>query len=138
MLLLALTLAAISSEAAAHMTVVEHRGTSYHVAYRPRITTRTKTVGMSAGTRMSTERCRWTVAVRIDRSIRRAHGAIATSARLPGTHTLKGEHPGTCQQAAGAIASALNRAHTHIAQVAGVDRAALLSDIDAAHALAMQ
>jgi hypothetical protein len=124
-----------------HDIVVQHRSASYEVSYRPHVRTEMKTVGLSAGTRMSTERCRWAMTIQVQREIRRQGESSAMERLLPDTRTLRGDRPGSCTQGRDAIAAEqAARSETlraHLIEVAQADRATVVADIDSAHALAL-
>lgn len=140
MIYLTLALSAALMAGGPHQTSIEHRGATYHITYQPQVQTRMKTVGMAAGTRMSTERCRWSADVKVERIVRRAGRQDGPVKILSGVRTIEGSLPGTCEQARDHILKAQSGRHDivrrHVAAVAAQDRHALLADIDAAHALA--
>lgn len=141
MLHLLLVMAGALGAGTAHQPVtVEHRGAAYQVSYQPQVIVSMKTVGIAAGTRMSSERCRWTAEVRVERHIRRSGGDAAHAKLLPATRTIRGSEPGSCVQARAAVdearIAAMDVVRRHVAQVAAHDHPTLLADIDAAHALA--
>ncbi|MFW2830455.1 hypothetical protein [Sphingomonas sp. ID0503] len=131
----ATAVAAVPQEA-----VVQHRGVSYEVSYRPQVRTTYKTVGMSVGTRPSTERCRWTTEVAFERSIRRNGQTEAHDRTIPASRVIEGSHPGNCQQARHALGEEgpvkPAKVERLLAEVIAADRPTMLADIDAAHALA--
>jgi hypothetical protein len=137
--MLAATLAA-ASPAPSHEVIVQHRGAAYAVSYRPQVTTEMKTVGLSAGTRMSTERCRWTMTVQVARQIRRQGDSDGVDRLLPASRTIRGDRAGSCAHGRDAIAAEqtarAESLRTHLVEVADADRATVVADIDSAHALA--
>ncbi|HEX7872699.1 MAG TPA: hypothetical protein VF475_07310 [Sphingobium sp.] len=144
MIYLGVALAVVMSAAApalAHEATLDHAGTSYRLRYEPKVEVRTKTVGHSFGTRPSTERCRWTMQVQVERHIQASDTAQPLSRLLPDTHSIGGEALGNCRQNARAIASAQEAGQadirSHVAAVASADRSVVLAEIDAARALAL-
>jgi hypothetical protein len=139
-LVLALS-AAIAASTASHDITVRHRDATYEVSYRPQVSTQMKTVGLSAGTRPSTERCRWAMNVQVERQIRRPGETAGIERLLPETHVIRGQRPGSCAHGRDAIeaeqAARLDTLRKHVEQVADADRAALIADIDSARTLAM-
>jgi hypothetical protein len=139
-LALALSAALSTAGPAAHEVSIDHRDAVYQVTYRPQVETRMKTVGLSAGTRPSSERCRWTMAVQVERQIRRQGQPAGIDRLLPDAHLIRGERAGSCAHGRDAIAAEqvarTEQLRAHVAQVAAADRATVLADIDSAHALA--
>lgn len=137
--MLAVLSALVSTSAVAHGTTLEHRGAAYQVDYRPHIAMESRTIGHSVGTRMSTERCLWTATVRVERQIRRAGEAASLDTVLPAARIIKGQQPGSCRQAgdrpAQLVVAQDDKLRAHVVSVAEQDRAAVISDIDAAHVL---
>lgn len=132
---------AAANPALGHEATLDHGGTSYQVSYEPLVQARTKTVGTSMGTRPSTERCRWTIAVQVERRIGQAGKEQPLSRILPAAHEIEGEAIGSCRQARQSIAAAQRDRHDdiqrYVVNVAAQDRPAVLAEIDAAHALAL-
>ncbi|MFT3964347.1 MAG: hypothetical protein QM690_00510 [Sphingobium sp.] len=124
-----------------HEATLDHAGTAYKLSYEPRVETRAKTVGHSMGTRPSTERCRWTIDVQVERRIQASEAAQPLTRLLPETRSFGGEALGSCRQNARAIAAAQEARQDHIRQhvaaVASADRPAVLAEIDAARSLAL-
>jgi hypothetical protein len=142
MILFALATAAVlgTTSPLAHVAMVEHRGTAFRVSYEPVVQLRTRTIGLAAGTRMSTQQCRWSATVTVKRKLNQAQGdgdALATV--LPGSRTLSGTRPGSCEQNRAALDAARIAARPvvkeQLAQAARGDRPTLLADIDTARAL---
>ena len=139
LVLIAVTLAA--TQPVVHQDQVTHQGTAYKVSYRPHVTTELKTIGMAAGSRQSSERCHWTARVSLDREIHSASGEHLAR-RVPGAgRMMEGYRPGRCDAARGAIettiAARLDSERGAVMAMAQADRPAVLADIDAAHALAL-
>jgi hypothetical protein len=139
LVLIAATLAA--AQPIIHQDQVTHEGTAYQVSYRPHVTTEFKTIGMSVGSRQSTEQCRWTARVVLEREI---HGATGErlAKRLPGAgRVLEGYRPGRCDLSRASveamIATRLDKERDAVLAMAQADRPAVLADISAAHALAL-
>lgn len=126
----------------AHQANLDHRGSTFELRYEPHLTTKAKTVGTVAGTRMSTQRCRWSVAVQVQRHIAQSGQTETLSRLLPETRQFSGDLPGDCRGKAKAIETAqaakTDAIREHVAAVARNDTALALAEIDAAHALAMK
>jgi hypothetical protein len=125
-----------------HSTVVEHEGTAYTVSYRPQIATTMRTIGMSVGSRPSSERCLWSATVSLDREIKRGNGGEPLLKRVPGEgHRIEGQTPGKCAQGRTlidrSIAARVADAQERLVALAEADRASALADIGAAHDLAL-
>lgn len=124
-----------------HEVTVDHAGTAFRLVYAPRIEARAKTVGHAIGTRTSTERCRWTIAVQVERRIHSGDSGEPLAKLLPETRDWQGEMPGNCRQHADTIAAAQamrdEAIRRHVAAVASADRPAAVAEIDAARALAL-
>ncbi|MET0238853.1 MAG: hypothetical protein ABW184_03055 [Sphingobium sp.] len=135
------TMLAAATPALAQQQVVEHRGTSYQVRYEPHVTVRTKTVGLSAGPRQTTQSCRWTMAVQVERHIGQSGGGQPLAKLLPEERRFSGSLPGDCRGRTTAIAAEQDRRDAdirgHVAAVASADRPTLLAEIDAVRALAL-
>lgn len=133
-------MSSLAAAAPQQQAVVHHRGNAYEVNYQPQVRASMKTVGMSAGTRMSTERCSWRAEVQVERTLRRQGEALAHAKLLPAATVIEGSRHGSCAQAREAVdqdqLAKLDHVQQHLAQVAARDRATLLADIDAAHSLA--
>jgi hypothetical protein len=134
-------LAAATPAPVSHAISVQHRDAAYEVSYRPHVRTEMKTIGMSAGTRPSTERCRWSMTVQVERQIRRQGETASVDRLLPDAHVIRGDRPGNCTMGRAAIeaerGAQLDRLRAHVVQVASSDRRAVIADIDSAHALAL-
>lgn len=117
---------------------IDHRGERYEVAHRATVHTRAKTVGMAAGTRMSTQRCRWTATVQVERSVARAGTAAAATNLLPGLETVTGDRAGPCPRAMQSVQAEprVRKAAAQMVARASADRASVLAAIDAAWAIA--
>lgn len=131
-----------ATQPAMHEATLEHRGVAYQLSYRPHVSTQMRTIGQSVGSRPSTERCRWTATVALEREIRRASDGERLTKRVPGdAHVIEGQRPGSCRQVGQAveaeIASRVERAQDAVLAMAQADRPAVIADIDAAHALAL-
>lgn len=127
----------LATAASAHTATVEHRGRQYDVAHRATTETRAKTIGMSAGTRFSTERCRWSATVRVERSIASANGGAALNTVLPGAQKVEGSHHGPCQRnLVVAEQPKVGEVAARMVAAAQADRAAVVAAIDAAHDVA--
>ncbi|KQT31714.1 hypothetical protein ASG29_07230 [Sphingomonas sp. Leaf412] len=129
---------ALASVAAAttHSATVEHRGARYDVAHRARIDTRHRTVGAATGARMTTQRCRWTATVRVEREIARAGGDGGVATLLPMAETVQGDRHGPCDGRGEVADARIRDAAARLVDAARGDRAATLAAIDAAHGLA--
>ncbi|MET0365509.1 MAG: hypothetical protein ABW169_12735 [Sphingobium sp.] len=131
----------VASSASAHEAVVDHAGVSYRLRYEPKVEVRAKTVGHSIGTRPSTERCRWTVNVQVERHIHASDTAQPLTRLLPDARSIGGEALGNCRQNARAIAAAQAARQSdirdHVEAVARADRSVVFAEIDAARALAL-
>lgn len=122
--------------AASHNATVEHRGNRYDIAHRAQVETRVRTVGAASGARMTTQRCRWTATVRVEREIARAgsDGGIATL--LPMAEIVQGDRHGACDGRGEVADSRITDTAARLVDAARADRAATLAAIDAAHGLA--
>ena len=139
MFVLALLSAAVAFDVPVARDTLDHRGTRYEVAHRPAVRTRIKTVGMAAGTRPSTERCRWTATVRVERTIARAgSGDAVLSSWLPDDAQVTGYRNGACPREMADVAAEPQVRDTAARLVAraGADRASVLAAIDAAAVVA--
>ena len=125
---------------ASHPVTVDHKGATVQAVYDARVATRMKTVGVATGARMSSQSCRWQANVTVDRRLTAAGGGelvktVATDKRI------SGQRPGSCRQIGSSIeadiAARSDEVRDHVRQVAERDRPALLADVDAARALAM-
>lgn len=143
MLLFALIAAAalVSEVPAVHQLTMRHQGAPIHVRYDARVTTRLQQVGMSAGTRMSTERCLWTSQVDVRRHVGRPGTSDTLSKTLPHASTLSGSRHGTCtavrERIEADVASRDDHVRDHVMLAAARDRSELHADLAAASALAM-
>jgi hypothetical protein len=130
----------MTANVSAHEAAIQHEGRPYQLSYRPVVQTEMKTIGMSVGTRMSSERCRIAIRVEVERSIQGAEGNGTLTRRLPGERVLNADRPGSCRQQADAVAAIeAGKADTiraHVAEVAQADRAQALAEIGAARTLA--
>lgn len=124
-----------------HEAAVDHGGNRYTLSYRPEVALRTRTVGVSPGTRPSTERCMWTASIYVHRGVQGEGQGVALDKQLGGEWTIKGSVPGACVQARGAVEAALaarqDAIRAHVTQMAAADRPRALADIAAAKALAL-
>lgn len=140
MSLLALTAfaAAATASVPVHSVALDHRGGTYKVDYRAAVETRARTIGMSAGTRPSTQRCIMTATVSVDRII--ADGGHELHARVPGEKTFTRNLPGDCRGRAEQLTALVEDKQpaigAHLAAAAASDRQHALAAIDAAHNLA--
>lgn len=142
MLVLIAATALSAAQPATHETVVEHQGTAYTVSYRPQIATTMRTIGMSVGSRPSSERCLWSATVSLDREIRRGADGERLLKRVPGEgHRIEGQAPGKCDQGRTLIDRTITAqvadARDKLVAMAEADRASVLADIGAAHDLAL-
>lgn len=126
-------LLAVLLATAAASTTVEHRGARYDLDYRPHVRVAARTVGVATGARPSTQRCRWSMTVAVERSIRGAEGRPVAAALLPHVKTLDGSHHGDCLAARGAVEraqlAAQDDVRAHVAAVAAADRDEALDDL---------
>ncbi|WP_181008410.1 hypothetical protein [Sphingomonas montanisoli] len=133
MSVLILALSVVAS--ASHPVSVDHKGAAVQAVYDARVETRMKTVGMSVGTRMGNEACRWEANVAVER---RVGGLVKT---VDSDKRITGQRPGSCKMVgkhvATEVAARSDEIHGHVRQVAEADRPALIADIEAAHGLAM-
>ena len=124
-----------------HVERLEHNGIGYEVTYRPLVRTMEKTIGAHPGARSTLQRCRAVTEIAIDREVRLPDGSAALSHRLTDMQRITAHHIGPCEQNRHALAKArLRQADAIAAQVramAASDRPALLAQIDAARALAV-
>lgn len=135
------TIAMAATLPQAHVTRIEHRGAAYEVSYEPQLQTRMKTVGLSAGPRPSTERCRWSADVQVRRVIRREGAEGGHERVLPAIDRIEGSRFGSCRTAKEAVLddqnARLDRLRGRMAEVAGRDRLAVIADIDSVRGLAV-
>lgn len=100
--------------------------------YVARPLVKTRQIGMSAGTRMSSERCLWTASIAV---ARRLDAEAARGRDLPVTKTLQGSHLGGCianrRNIARGIAHHSPAIDAHLAAVAEQDQRELRSEIEA-------
>ncbi|MEE4450688.1 hypothetical protein [Novosphingobium resinovorum] len=133
------TLAAATLAAAAplpvHSVDLEHRSNAYKVDYRARVTTSTRTIGISPPARQSTQRCIMTATVTVERVI--ADGSHQLVAALPRQETFTRQLPGDCRSRKGQLADLVEDKRSaigaHLAATAAEDRPQALAAIDAAH-----
>ncbi len=130
--ILAIAASAILAMGTPHTTTLSHQGEDHAVSYTPKVAVRYQTVGMSAGLRSSTERCRWTGVVAVDRHLHDGAGRRLTTA-LPDTHRMEGSRHGACAPARAAIDREIAARHpevtAHVQRVAAADRDAALADL---------
>lgn len=123
-----------------HTIQLDHRAGTYRVDYRPQVETSMRTIGMSAGTRPSTQRCVVTAKVAVERAIRGSGSAPALTAMLPSRESFTRDLPGDCRGRDGEgerlLASRGDAIAAHLAQVAATDRPQALAAIDSAQHLA--
>ena len=128
--------------ASASVATVEHRGARFQVAHTPVVQHRVKTVGNDFGPRASTQQCRWTASIGVERAIGGAGGVDAgqgVRTLLPLHREISGVRPGACRsdEHAALIADArVERAAAALVAQAGADRAGVLASIDAINAVA--
>lgn len=127
--------AAVNTATPTHSVDVAHRGSTYKVDYRANVETRARTIGMSAGTRPSSQRCLMTAIVSIDRVI--ADGEHELRARVPGQKTFTKNVPGDCRgrdaQLSNLVTEKSRAIGALLADVAIGDRQHALAAIEAAH-----
>lgn len=132
---------AFASAGPVHHTQIEHQGNPIAVSYRADTDLTTRQIGMSAGTRRSTERCLWTARVGVVRELSRANNG-SISHRLDADKVLSGSRPGSCTLTQHQIAKDLARrdddVRAHLAAVAVQDRSQALADLEAMQRLAAQ
>jgi hypothetical protein len=102
MLLALLAAASVASATApvpatwTHSVQVTHGTADANAIYTARPIVTTRDIGMSAGTRMSSQRCVWTADIAVERRLEAA-GMESTGRReMPSTKTLTGSRPGAC------------------------------------------
>lgn len=126
--------AALAVPSVSHQATVEHRGAQLNVAYVADAQASLKTVGVNPPARAGMPTCRWTATVAVDRQV------ANLETRLPGALELSGQRPGDCLTARTAIADEIagksEAIRAHLVSVAAADRPKLMSDLDAARALA--
>ncbi|MCW1431582.1 hypothetical protein [Novosphingobium sp. JCM 18896] len=122
-----------------HRTNVENEGRRYEVSYRADVTTSTQQIGMSAGTRPSTERCLWSVRVAVIRDVTPTTGA-ALSHRLDDDNVIRGSHFGKCSENRGNVAASIARraddVRAHLVKAADRDADRLAADLRSAQQFA--
>lgn len=134
MFLLIVAAAATVAQAApaqwTHSTPVAHgngQATATYIA-RPVVTTRQ--VGVSGGTRMSTERCLWTASINVERRLN--DGASGRDMAL--AKTIKGSRHGSCMTNRRAIdqdiAARTSEINAHLVAVAERDQRQLRTEIE--------
>lgn len=118
-----------------HRTSVDHQGRSLDVTYRADTKVSTRQIGMSAGTRPTTERCLWTARVAVVRDVAGTRGA-SLSHRLDADQIIRGSHFGKCSENRAQVASSIvrrsNEVKAHLAEVARGDGVRLANDISSA------
>lgn len=122
-----------------HRTSVEHQGQRYEVTYRADTRVSTRQIGMSAGTRPSTERCLWSARVAVTRDVSHPNGA-ALSHRLDGVNVMRGSHYGKCSENKANVATSIARraddVRTHLVNAVGRDAQRLAADLHSAQQFA--
>ncbi|MCW1432055.1 hypothetical protein [Novosphingobium sp. JCM 18896] len=118
-----------------HRTNVEHQGQRYEVAYRADTKVTTRQIGMSAGTRPSTERCLWSARVAVTRDVSHPNGA-KLSHRLDDDSVMRGSHYGKCSENRANVATSIARraddVRTHLVNAAGRDTKRVATDLRSA------
>ncbi|SFR96986.1 hypothetical protein [Sphingomonas jatrophae] len=142
MIALALAATALAAPLASHDVVLTHGATPVRASYQAHADMRMKTIGMSAGTRMSTERCRWIATVRVERQLAPAHGNHHPLSRtLAGARKIEGSRPGHCMTARAGVqrdlAARTGDLHDHVRAVAAADQPTLLAELKTVRALAL-
>lgn len=126
---------AVASVSPVHSVQVEHRGNTYKVDYRAKVTTSSRTIGIAPSTRTSSQRCIMTARVSVERAI--ADGGHELAAALPGEEKFTRSLPGDCSNRGDQIARLVEdkapAIGDHLAQTAAADRSQALAAIDAAH-----
>ena len=118
-----------------HTTAVAHGNGQATATYtaRPHITTRQ--IGMSGGTRMSTERCIWIADISVDRRLAPAGGDTMGLRDMASIKTLKGSRPGACANSRRVIdreiAAKTPDIKAHLMAVAERDQRELRTEIEA-------
>lgn len=118
----------------AHTVDLDHRGTTYRVEYRPHVEARLRTIGMSAGTRQSTQQCVVATDISIERVIAGKSGQELKSL-LPNRESFRQNLPGSChgRDAQTLVAAKSDAMRAHMARAAAADRVHALAAIDSAH-----
>ncbi|MGO4168869.1 hypothetical protein ACLIMP_24990 (plasmid) [Novosphingobium aerophilum] len=118
-----------------HRTSVDHQGRSLDVTYRADAKVSTRQIGMSAGTRPTTERCLWAARVAVVRDVAGTKGA-SLSHRLDADQMIRGSHFGKCSENRAQVASLIARrsdeVKAHLAEVAREDAPQLANVISSA------
>lgn len=141
MLLTAFASTMAAAAIAPHVETIEHRGSAYEVHYVSHVETRSRTIGISPPTRQSTKRCMVTMTVSVERRVHPAGGGTPIASRLPARETFRDSTAGACRKNGEHIAAMTDRKAgaiaAHVSRTVSADRPALLAEIDAARALAM-
>lgn len=123
-----------------HHTQIELQGRPVAVSYRADTDVTTRQIGMSAGTRMSSERCLWKARVGVVREANGAGNALINQ-RLDADKAWRGSRHGSCTLAKREIARDLARRdddiRAHLVEVAARDRSQLAADMAAIQKLAV-
>ncbi|MEW9855731.1 hypothetical protein [Novosphingobium sp. M1R2S20] len=139
MSLLALAAAAAATLGAnpVHTVHMDHRGSTYRVDYRAQVETQMRTIGMSAPTRSSSQRCLITANVAVERVIASATGGHELKSMLPEDESFTSSLPGHCRgrdgEAARLVENKTSAINAHLASTAAGDSRAALAAIDSAH-----
>ncbi|MEH3107082.1 MAG: hypothetical protein PGN09_07265 [Sphingomonas fennica] len=128
----AITASAVLAMGSPHTATLSHQGEDHAVTYTPKVAVEYRTVGMSAGPRPSTERCRWVGTVAVDRHLHDDQGRRLTKT-LDAVHRMEGSRHGACAPARAAIDQEIAARHdevtAHVQRVAAADRDAALADL---------
>ena len=117
-----------------HNVPVSHGAATANAVYTARPVVTTRQVGMTAGTRMSSQRCVWTADIAVERRLEAAGVESAGRREMPSTKTLQGSRPGACasnrRQIDKEIAGHAPAIEAHLVAVAERDQRDLRSEIE--------
>lgn len=123
---------AIAPQPIAHTVTVQNGATPLNATYTADVDVTTRQVGISAGTRPSTERCIWKARVGVVREVAREQGAADTR-RLDADKLIEGSRAGSCdtvtRQIERDLAGLQGDVRAHVEQVAQQDQDQLRSDL---------
>ncbi|MCP1470696.1 hypothetical protein J3E64_002389 [Sphingobium sp. OAS761] len=135
---MSMTLIAIAAAAATHNVSIDHQGTAMTATYTAHADVRAETIGTHTPNRPDMRRCMWSAAVKVDRALDHSPALARTVAS---DTRFSGSENGACASAdtieSQVIATHKDHIEAHLAQVAQSDRPALIGELDAVRALAV-
>lgn len=133
-LLAAASIAGAAPSVWTHNVPVVHGTANANAVYTARPVVSTRQVGMTAGTRMSSQRCVWTADIAVERRLETAGAESGGRREMPSTKTLQGSRPGACASNRRLIdqdiASHTPAIAAHLEMVAERDQRDLRSEIE--------